>query len=103
MRTSVSKITRPSQLSHVGADIAEIPAALPKPKGLGSPQFLRIAFRRRRYDTGFFLAAVADRDGFTALYRPEDVLGAIPEIDNRSLHFRGDQPNVLLIVYTTMN
>jgi len=98
----VSKITRPSQFAHIGTDIPEISAAFPKPKGLWRPQFLRITFRGRRHDTSFFLAAIEYRDRFPALNRPEDVFGAITEIDNRSFHFRRDQPNVLLTVYTTM-
>ena len=48
----------------------------------GRPQFLRIALGQGWHDARFFLAAVEDRDGFPALNRPEDVFGAIPEIDS---------------------
>ena len=96
MRTSVSKITRPSQLTHVSTDIAEISATFPKPKGLGRPQFLRIMIRRRRYDTGFFLAAIEYRDRFPALNRPEDVLGAITEIDNRTYYRPCSGPSLFI-------
>jgi hypothetical protein len=86
IRTSVSKITEPAlpQLAHVRGRVAEIRPVLPEPEG-----FLAIqpgALFRQRHDASFCLAAVENRYCLASLYRFKNILRAITEIQNCSLH-----------------